>query len=198
MRDTQIKMIIKKFGVGMTFYARKVKNKSMMLYLKVKRYAPEGQEAITNLLEQKKETSDKQQDWCKKFGLSSEVDIDMVHRYSHLVEKLFRTAYNTLGIKVTGTPQACDGCARSKVKAHVVRKKDYTRASHPGENIFAHTAGPFLESLIVSRYWIGVVENYSRYSRSFFTKTKSQLLKNMVYIFEKMTSRGELVKYLCY
>ena len=62
--------------------------------------------------------------------------------------------------------------------------------------IFAHTTGPFLESLIGIWYWIGVGDDYSRYSWSFFTKTKYRLPKKMEYFFEKMTSRGTPGKYL--
>ena len=125
------------------------------------------------------------------------MDINGVHRYSHTGEKLLRTTYNALGFKLTGILQFYDGCARSKAKSRAVRKKTYMRASQPVERICVDTTGPFPETLIVNRYWIGVVEDYSRYSWSFFTKTKSQLPKKMEDFFEKMTSQGTPVKYLC-
>ena len=52
----------------MTLYARKCQDKSMLFYLKAKRYYPEGQEALTNVPEQQKETIDKKEEWRKKFG----------------------------------------------------------------------------------------------------------------------------------
>ena len=54
MRSTQDKTTIKKNGFGIILDARKDKNKSMMFYLKAKRYDPEGQEALTNIPEKKK------------------------------------------------------------------------------------------------------------------------------------------------
>ena len=48
-------MTIKKNGVSMILDARKGQNKSLMLYLKAKRYSPEEQEALTNLSEEKKD-----------------------------------------------------------------------------------------------------------------------------------------------
>ena len=69
----------------MILYARKGKNKSMMFYLKAKIYYPEGQEALTDLTEQKNDTSDEKEEWRKKLGLSSEMDLNVVHRYSHPV-----------------------------------------------------------------------------------------------------------------
>ena len=111
----------------------------------------------------KKYGSEKKEEWHKKLGLSRKMDTNMVHRYSNLREKLLRITYNDLGVKLTGTLQACDGCTRPKEKERAVRKKTYTRASHPGERIFVDKTGPFPESLIGNRYWIGVVYNYSRY-----------------------------------
>ena len=46
----------------MTLDASKGQNKSMMFYLKSNRYSPERQEALTNLQEKKKDTSDKKKD----------------------------------------------------------------------------------------------------------------------------------------
>ena len=123
------------------------------------------------------------------------MDINVVHMYSHMGEKLLHTTYIALGVKLTGTLKVCDGCERSKEKARTVRKKTYTRASHPGEIIFMDTTGPFSESLIGNRYWIGVVDDYSCYLWSFFTK-KSQLPKYMEDFFEEMTLHGTPVKYL--
>ena len=101
------------------------------------------------------------------------MDINVLHGYSHLGEKLLRTTYNSIGVKLTGTLQVCGICASSKEKVCAVRKKTYTRASQPGERIFVDTTGPFTESLIENRYWISVVDDYIRYSWSFFTKTMS-------------------------
>ena len=120
----------------------------------------------------------------------------MVHRYSHLGEKLLRTTYHTLGAKLTCTLQVCYSCARSKEKERAVKKKTYTRESHPGEMIFVETTGQLPEILIGNNYCISVVDDYRRYSWGFFTKTKSQIPKKMEEFFEKMTPRGTPVKYL--
>ena len=87
--------------------------------------------------------------------------------------------YEVLGVKVTDTIHVCDGCDRSKAKARDVINKTYTILPKQGESISVDTTGPFTEILIGNRYWVGVVDDYSRYSWSFFTKTKSQLLEKM-------------------
>ena len=96
MGATQDKIIIKKNGVSMTLTARTIQNNSMMFYLKVKRYAPEGQEALINVSEKKNDTSDEKEECRKKLSLSSEMEIKVVHKYSHLGEKLFRTTCTLL------------------------------------------------------------------------------------------------------
>ena len=146
--------------------AKKGKNASMMFYLKAKRYAPEGsknKEENSNLPEEKKYGNDKKEHCHKTLVLPSEMGINVVHQYSHLEEKMLRITYNTMGVKLTGTLQVCDGCSRSKSEACSVRKKTCKRASRTGERVFVDTTGTFTESLIGNRYWIGVVDDYSRY-----------------------------------
>ena len=107
-----------------------------------------------------------------------------------------RIKYNAPGVKLTGTLQVCDGCEKSKANVRVVRVNNYKIASHLGERVFVDNTGPFLESLIGNWYWIGVVDDYSRYSWGFFMKTKAQLPKNMEELFQNMTSLETPVKYL--
>ena len=49
MRSTQDKMIIKKKGVGIILDTRKAQNKSMLFYLKAKRFTPEVQYPLTDI-----------------------------------------------------------------------------------------------------------------------------------------------------
>ena len=53
MGATKDKITIKKNGISMILYSRKGQTKSIMFYLKAKRYSLEGQEALTNLPEKK-------------------------------------------------------------------------------------------------------------------------------------------------
>ena len=98
-------------------------------------------------------------------------------------------------VNLTGKLEVCESCAISKSKVCAFINKTYTRASKPVDIIFVDATGPFPESLIGNRYCIGVVDNYSRYFCSFFTKTNLQLLNNT--FFKNMTSRGTPVKCIC-
>ena len=53
----------------------------------------------TNLKEEEKDGNDKKEEWRKKLGLSRKMDINVVHRYSYLGEKLLRITYNSLGVR---------------------------------------------------------------------------------------------------
>ena len=68
MGATQDKMIIKKNGVSMILDASKGEKNIMIFYLKAKRYSLEGQEALNNLPEQKKDTSDKNKNGLRSWA----------------------------------------------------------------------------------------------------------------------------------
>ena len=123
-------------------------------------------------------------------GLLRKMNINVVHRYSYFRENVLHITYNALGANLTVTLQVCNCCEGSIEKSHEFRKKTYMRLSHPGEKIFVDTNGPFPESLIGNHYCITIMEYYSRYSWSFFTMTKSQLLKKMEEFFEKWHHAG--------
>ena len=121
--------------------------------------------------------------------------INVAQQCSHIGEKLLRLTYDDLGVKLTGTLEVCDRCARLKAKAYAVINKTYPRATNMGESIFVETTGPFPENITENCYWIVVVYDHICYSWSFFTKTKLQLQKKWR-SFLKMTAHGTPVEYL--
>ena len=98
------------------------------------------------------------------------MDINVVHRYSYLAEKLLLIDYYALGVKLTVTLQECNGCAKFKAKSCVVRKNTYTRVSQLGESIFMENTSSFLDILIGNRYGIVVVGYYISYYWILLTK----------------------------
>ena len=111
----------------------------MMFYLKANIYYPEGlkpNSVNSNLKEENKYENQEKEDWRNKLSIQSEMDMNVVHWYSPLKEKLSCITYKALGVKLTVTPLACDGCDRSKEKAHSIRNKTYTIASTLGDRFF--------------------------------------------------------------
>ena len=72
--------------------------------------------------EEKIDENDEKEELCKRLSLTSEMDINVVHKYSYLVEKLLRIKYNALCVNLKLTLQFCGGCARSKAKSFAVSK----------------------------------------------------------------------------
>ena len=79
-----------------------------MFYVKEKRYAPERQEANTNFTEVKKCGNNEKEECHKKLGISIKMDINVVHRYSHLGENLLCITFNALEVNLKGMIQVCD------------------------------------------------------------------------------------------
>ena len=67
-----------------------------------------------------------------------------------------------------------------KIKGKKVKKFTENESTEPGEQIFVDTSGPFNPSLIGSRYWVKVVNDYSRYSWSEFTRKKDELTEVVI------------------
>ena len=91
------------------------------------------------------------------------MDINIVHQYSHQGEKLLRKSYKKLGVRLTGNLAACDSCLRSMAKAKGVSKTTDTISTAPVDRLFIDTSGPYPESIIGSKYWFALVDDFSRY-----------------------------------
>ena len=89
---------------------------------------PKRQTAICQRKINKKMTMMRKKTGEKKVFLPSEMDINVVHLYSYLREKLLCLTYDATGVKLTVTLQVCDSSARSKAKSRAVRNKTNTRA----------------------------------------------------------------------
>ena len=105
------------------------------------------------------------------------MDINTAHSLCHLGEKLLRVTFSELGVKLTGQLKPCEGCCRANARAKAVRKSTNVRATKPGERLFVDTSGPYPESLSGNRYWIQIVDDFSRKGWSKFRKSKVDLPK---------------------
>ncbi len=75
-----------------------------------------------------------------------------------------------------GELEVCADCIDAKArKAKDVPKSTLQKASCPGERLFIDISGPYAKSVIGSKFWILVMDNYSRMKWSFFRKKKSKI-----------------------
>ena len=132
----------------------------------------------------------------KTTKMPESVDINDAHALCHLGEKLLRTTFKGLGIKLTGELKPCEGCCRANAKAKAVRKSTGTRSTKPGERLFVDTSGPYPESLSGNRYWIQIVDDFSRKGWSKFRKSKVDLPKVVDEHITYLRTCNHIVKYI--
>ena len=89
--------------------------------------------------------------------LPQTMDVNFAQRYSHIGEKLLHLTYDTLGVQFIVTLEVCGGCAQSKAKALVVRKKTYTQVK-TGRNDFCGYGW----SIPINYNWAWLLDWHSR------------------------------------
>ena len=101
------------------------------------------------------------------------IDINEAHDIcGHKGEALLKKTYERLGVALSGKMNACEGCGFAKAKAKAVSKTTTLKATKPGERLYLDTTGPFSPTLNGHKYWIQVVDDYSRHGFWEFNKTK--------------------------
>ena len=109
-----------------------------------------------------------------KMKMLKTVDINEAHDVcGHKGEALLRKTYKKIGVQLTGTLKPCEGCGFAKAKAKAVSKTTATKATQLGERLLLDTTGPFTPTLNRYRYWIQVVDDFSRHGFCEFNKTKT-------------------------
>jgi hypothetical protein len=90
----------------------------------------------------------------------------------HKGEALLRKTCKRLGVELTGALKPCEGCGCAKAKAKAVSKTTTTKATEPGERLFLDTSGPFTPALNGHKFWIQVVDDFTRHGFCEFNKNK--------------------------
>ena len=128
--------------------------------------------------------------------LPTYMDINTAHGYCHLGERLLKTTFCELGVKLTGMLKACDGCCCANAKAKGVNKFSTTVATEIGERLFVDTSGPYPATESGNKYWVCLVDDKTRKSWSKFRNTKGDLAKIVEEHVEYLKGMGHTVKYL--
>ncbi len=125
------------------------------------------------------------------------VDINVAHDVcGHKGEALLKKTYKALGVTLTGTLKACEGCGFAKAKAKAVSKTTATNATKPGERLYLDTTGPFTPTLNGYRYWIQVVDDFTRHGFCEFNKNKTGMGTFIRAFIGKLKAMGMTPKYL--
>lgn len=92
------------------------------------------------------------------------INIKKDHQLCNQGEKLLKKSFGKLRLDLAGELQACDGYLRAKARAKCVREKiATTEATVQKECLFIDNVCPYTESIVGSRYWFGIVGDFSHY-----------------------------------
>ena len=106
----------------------------------------------------------------------STVDINEFHcSHGHMHEDLLRKTAKQIGVKLRGQLVPCQGCSEAKRIRKPVKTLTYTRAAKPAERCFVDLSGPkSVKSMGGKEYMMIVRDDYSRFTRVFFLRTKDE------------------------
>ena len=126
------------------------------------------------------------------------MDINEAHKkLGHIAEKGVRKTLQEMGITPTGTLMKCEACIMSKAKQKPVKKFTTVRSSTPGKRLFNDTAGPYHVGVGGVKYWVQVVDNYTRIGYCFFIKSKSEIGIGFNKLIDNFKLHDQRVKFMC-
>ena len=104
----------------------------------------------------------------------STVDINVAHKLlGHVsMDSIKRTA-DYYGFKLKGDFVSCADCALAKIRQKTVPKTTDIRATRHGERLFLDISYTASVSFGGAKFWVLIVDDFSRYCWSFFVPTKS-------------------------
>ena len=106
----------------------------------------------------------------------SAADINEFHcSHGHTHEDLLRKTAKQIGAKLEGQLVPCQGCPEAKGIRKPVKLLTYTRATTPADRCFVDLSGPkSVKSMEGKEYMMIVRDDYSRFTRVFFLRTKDE------------------------
>jgi transposase InsO family protein len=119
------------------------------------------------------------------------MDINVFHGIlAHADFSKFKLMANSMGINLSGSKLQCRTCAFAKAKAKAVPKTTASNSNKPEGSLFLDISGPYLEPIGGSKYWLRVVDDYTRYAWDSFLTKKSDLQKLFETLLTKIKGLG--------
>ena len=128
---------------------------------------------------------------------ASAADINEFHcSHGHMHEYLLRKTAKQIGGKLQGQLVPCQGCSEAKGIRKPIKPFTYTRATKPAERCFVDLSRPkSVRSMGGKEYMMIVRDDYSRFTRVFFLRTKDETATYFSkYLAEIAPRKGEVVR----
>jgi len=126
------------------------------------------------------------------------VDVNVAHEcLGHISLDAIQTLARQYNWKLTGTFRSgCQGCAYAKSKQKNVPHNTTKRATQRGERLFIDLSGPFTKSLKGNKYWMMIVDDFTRKKWSFYLPSKDKLGIPLKHLITKLNNLGHRVRYV--
>ena len=103
---------------------------------------------------------------------------------------------NLYKVNLTGTLEACAGCAIVKSRAMATTKTYHKLAVNNGERLFIDTTGPYPKSRGGKKYWLCAVDDKSDKTWVHFANSKNQMVKFVKELVTMINGLDLKVKYI--
>ena len=114
----------------------------------------------------------------------------------HISEEHIRKLAKMRNWQLTGTLRPCAACAYAKSQQAKVSKTTKTRAEKQGERLFVDIGGPYTGTPRNSKFWLMVVDDFSRKKWSYYLKSKDDIAKPLKTLLDKIKGNGWPCKYI--
>ena len=133
-----------------------------------------------------------------KNGNMKTENVNTLHEiFGHVREDATRLTAEYYGIKLRGTLDPCEDCARAKARQrNLGHGNESKKNENPGERLGFDLSSVKTESLGGSKYWLLVVDHATDHAWSFFLKSKSLVPETMWKFVNELKSKKYRVKYL--
>ena len=131
-------------------------------------------------------------------SLPQVVDVNVAHEcLGHVSLASIQALARQYNWKLTGKFRSgCQGCAYAKSKQKKVPNNTTKRATQRGERLFVDLSGPFTKSLKGNKYWMLVVDDFTRKKWSFYLPSKDKLGIPLKHLITKLNNLGHHVKHV--
>ena len=125
------------------------------------------------------------------------LDINVAHGLlGHPDNRTVKAMAAKQGWTLTGNVKPCGSCALAKARAKAVPKSTLTKAKSPGERLFLDISGPYSDSLNQNKYWLRIVDDYTRFSWDCFLPAKSGIQVPLGKLLKANQAAGRPCKFL--
>ena len=108
------------------------------------------------------------------------MEVNDYHRkLSHLNEEIMRNTAKHYTQELKGKMNVCEDCSISNIKKNRIPKETTRRATKKGEMWYMDLSSIKAENVSNSKFWVLMVDNSTRFMKTFFLKRKSELYDKM-------------------